>query len=138
VSDSDLRQALLGTWRLISYQAVDVDGTVATPFGDNPQGYLVYTPDGHVLAQAATRAQRVWPPRPDLLDLPLPQRLAEQGLVGYCGTYEVRDSQVIHHREFGLEPSLDGTAQTRAVTLDGDQLILGTPDGSHFTWQRVH
>ena len=41
MSDQDLRQALLGTWRLISCQE-GVDGTLVKPFGDDPQGYLVY------------------------------------------------------------------------------------------------
>ena len=31
ISDSDLRQALLATWRLTSFQ-VDMDGTVAKPY----------------------------------------------------------------------------------------------------------
>jgi len=41
MSDQDLRQALLGTWRLISCQE-GVDGTLVDPFGDDPLGYLVY------------------------------------------------------------------------------------------------
>jgi hypothetical protein len=40
MSDSDLRQALLGTWRLINFQ-LEVDGTLINPMGDNPQGYPV-------------------------------------------------------------------------------------------------
>jgi hypothetical protein len=49
---SDLRQALLGTWRLISFQA-DADGTVVNPHGEDPQDYPVYTPDEHVLIMVA-------------------------------------------------------------------------------------
>jgi hypothetical protein len=60
VSDSDLRQALLGTRRLISHQ-FDVDGMLVKSLGDNPQGYLVYTPDDHVFVQFATRAVRSGP-----------------------------------------------------------------------------
>jgi Lipocalin-like domain len=57
MSDSDLRQALLGMWRLVTYEAI-VDGAVAKPFGDSPHGYLVYTPDGRVFVQAASRERR--------------------------------------------------------------------------------
>jgi hypothetical protein len=137
MSDSDLRQALIGTWRVIGFQ-VDVDGTVVKPLGDNPRGYLVYTPDGHVLVQIATRAQRIWPPTPDLPKLPLPKRLAEQGFFIYCGTFEVRDSQVIHHTEFGVNPSLDGAVQPRSVVLDSDRLILRSPGNEQAEWQRVN
>jgi hypothetical protein len=34
VSDSDLRQALLGTWRLVSAED-DEDGKVFKPYGDS-------------------------------------------------------------------------------------------------------
>jgi hypothetical protein len=132
-----LRQALLGTWRLISYQ-IDADGALLKPFGDNPHGYLVYTPDGHMLVQGATRAQRTWPPRLEVLNLPQHQRLAEQGIIAYCGTFDVRDGQVFHHRELGLLPSVAGTVEPRSVLLDGDRLILGTPRGEHVEWERVH
>src|SRR5579871_3790666 len=57
LSDSDLRQELIGTWRLISFH-LDVDGTLTVPLGDAPQGYLVYTPDGHVFVQTAARDRR--------------------------------------------------------------------------------
>jgi hypothetical protein len=59
VSDSDLRQALPSTWRLINVE-FHLDGAIVEPLGDNPQGYLVYTPDNHVFVQFATRADREW------------------------------------------------------------------------------
>jgi hypothetical protein len=108
------------------------------PFGDDPRGYLVYTPDDHVFAQLTTRAQREWP-RPEVLKLPGPQLLAVTGFVAYCGTFEVHDGQVLHHREFGVFPSMSGTVEPRSVeALDGDRLILGTPRGGCVEWERVH
>jgi hypothetical protein len=136
VSDSDLRQALLGTWRLVSFQ-VDRDGAVVKPLGDDPQGYLVYTPDGHMFVQFATRAQRTWPLRPEMLELPPPQPMVEMGFFAYCGTFEVHDDQVIHQREFGVFPRVSGDV-TRSVALDGDRLILSSPSNEQAEWQRVH
>ena len=52
MSDQNLRKALLGAWRLISCQQ-DMDGTSVKPFGDNPQGYLVYMPGGHGVGLSA-------------------------------------------------------------------------------------
>jgi hypothetical protein len=66
MSDSDLRQALLGSWRPISVQQDGV-GTVVKPFGDNTQGYLVNTPD-HVSIQLAARE------RPDFVRAARPER----------------------------------------------------------------
>jgi hypothetical protein len=136
MSDSDLRQALLGTWRLISYQ-VDVDGTLVDAFGDNPQGYLVYTPDGHMLAQWGTRGERSWPPGPKVLESPQPLR--DLGFGAYCGTFELRSGQVVHNREFGILPSMSGSIEPRSMKLDGDRLILGSSSrGAVVEWQRIH
>jgi hypothetical protein len=99
MSDSDLRQALLGTWRLIGLKA-DVDGVVK-PLGDNPQGYLVYSTDGHVFIQFASRGLRSWPGS-NVFDLPWGPRLSALGFDAYCGTFEARDGQVVHHIEFGV------------------------------------
>jgi hypothetical protein len=133
MSDADLREALLGTWRLIRH-----------PFwGENPQGYLAYTPDGYVFVQTATRERReLFGPSahgPVLLDTT--EASTALGFTGYCGTFEVRDGQVIHRMEFNyLRPSLNGSVEPRSVTLDGDRLVLGTPryGGAELEWQRVH
>jgi hypothetical protein len=129
-SDSDLRQALLGTWRLISFQVV-VDGTSVNQFGDNPRGYLVYTPDGHVFVQYAARdrTQLLGQSARGPVLLEAMQANATLGFAGYCGTFEVRDGKVVHRREFGLIPSLDGRVEVRPIALDGDRLILRTPRG---------
>jgi hypothetical protein len=134
--DSDLRQALLGTWRLVNFQA-DVDSKTVKPWGDNPQDYLVYTPDEHVFVQFATRAQRGWP-GPEVLDLPGLQAASALGFVAYCGTFEVRDGQVVHHVEFGILPRLSGLVEPRSVGLAGNRLILATQHGLSLEWQRVH
>ena len=136
MSDADLRQALLGIWRLVSWQ-FSVDGTFK-PLGDDPQGYRVYTPDGHMFLQVATRAQSEWP-GPEVLELPRPQLVAATGFIAYCGTFELHDGQVIHQREFGLFPYMTGNVEPRSVVaLDGDRLILGGPQGGRIEWQRVH
>jgi hypothetical protein len=59
-------------------------------------------------------------------------------LAGYCGTFDVRDGQTIHHVEFHVAPSQNGRGEARTVTLDGVRLILRTPaasnsSGSEFT-----
>jgi hypothetical protein len=118
----------------------DADGTVTKPFGVNPQGYLVYTPDGHVFVNFAARE------RPELFGpsaggpalLQTTEANTPLGYGGYCGTFEVRDGAVIHHVEFHIVPRHNGREEARSVALDGDRLILGTPRGQQLEWQRVH
>jgi hypothetical protein len=135
VFDSDLRQALLGTGQLISYQIV-VDGALTSVPGDDPQGYLVYTPNEHVFVQMATRAER-GRVGPEILQLRGPQAVRALGFGAYCGRFEVRDGQVIHHGESGSFPRISGTVEPRSVSLDGDRLILSTPVGVQLEWQRI-
>jgi hypothetical protein len=123
VSDSDLRQALIGTWRLISLQET-VDGAVVKPLGDNPQGYLVYTTDDHVFVQFATRFEVHWP-GPEVLELPGSPVRNAIGWGGYCGTFEVRDSQLVHHMEFGFLQRQSGRIETRSAALEGDPVDPG-------------
>jgi hypothetical protein len=59
------------------------------------------------------------------------------GIGGYCGTFEVRDGQVVDHTEFHVIPNLSGRVEAHSVVLDGDRLILSTPHGQHTEWQRV-
>jgi hypothetical protein len=141
MSDSDLRQALLGTWRLVSFQS-EVQGTLVKPFGDEPLGYLVYTADGHVFVILADRERpelfRSAAGRgPVLLDTAQPN--TPFGFIGHCGTFEVRDGQAIHHYEVSFRPSVDGGAEVRSVEISDDRLILGDPGhGSRLEWRRVH
>jgi hypothetical protein len=118
--------------------------------GDNLQGYLVYTPDEHVFVQFATRAERSWP-GPEVLEMSRGRAAAALGFWAYCGTFEIRDGQVVHHMEFGILPSLSGRIDPRSVVVDGDRLTLGAPlvgadlgylkiggSEAQFEWLRVH
>ena len=127
---------LLGTWRLHA----TVDGTVVQPHGDNPQGYLVYTHDGHVLVQFAVRERR------ELFKLTRSgcrccektiEPDTELGYGDYCGTFEVHDDKIVHHVEFSVMPSLTGVSVQRSIVLNSDRLILATPRGLQAEWQRV-
>jgi hypothetical protein len=137
--DSELREALLGTWRLVSVQD-DADGTIVKPFGDDPVGYLIYTSDDHVVVQYAARERgelfRQSAHGPVLLETA--EASSPLGFRCYCGTFEVRDGQVIHHTEFDLLPRLNHRVEARSALLDGDRLTVGTPGGRQLEWQRVH
>jgi Lipocalin-like domain len=137
MSDSELRQALLGTWRLVSFQ-VERDGAVAKSMGDNPPGYLAYTPEGyvHVNFVARERAELFGPSAdrgPVLLETT--EANTPLGVVGYSGTFEVRDGQVVHHAQFHVKPRLNGRVDPLLPVLDGDLLTLR---GQRLEWQRVN
>ena len=51
-------QVLVGTWRLLAWEAQATDGTVSDPFGERAVGYLVFIADGRMLAQVMPSNRR--------------------------------------------------------------------------------
>lgn len=133
---------ITGTWLLETWRRHETDGTVSYPFGETPQGMLIYTPDGHMAVQMV-EAER---PRLDT-DNPIGGTLQERAdayssCLAYFGRYELDGTSVIHRLDGSLFENWAGTAQVRPATLDGDQLILHVvdPQTGHVTneiaWRR--
>ena len=118
---------LHGTWRLREWRRVAPDGGVSHPLGEDPEGLLVYAPDGRMIVQMMA-ADRPALDSPDPLqgDTEVRAQLYSTCLA-YFGTYEVRDDSVVHHVEASLYPGWSGAEQVRPYELSGDQLVLRTP-----------
>ena len=135
----------VGTWRLVSTTQRLADGSQrANPkFGPNGQGYLMYT--GTHMCAVLVRPDR---PQWGSEQTPSEQevRSAIDGLVAYCGAYEVDSKQglVIHHVEVDRVPNAVGTLRKRHFMFSGNRLILRLPDPlpegvveSSLTWERI-
>jgi hypothetical protein len=116
---------LVGTWRLRTWTSEGEDG-VQNPMGERPEGVLVYTTDGTMIA-AMGRADRPPIDGTDMHGGPVDQRLdAWSTFIAYYGTFRVDGEDVVHDVSMSLYPNWVGTSQRRHVTLseDGDGLIL--------------
>jgi hypothetical protein len=124
MNDRPARHALVGTWRLVSWENRSVDGQITHPMGPNPLGYLVYTSGGHfsvTIARAGRPAFRMG----DLLGGTIEDKArAAESFVAYAGRYTFQGDRVVHHVELSLFPNWVGTSQERAAELSGDRLIL--------------
>jgi hypothetical protein len=117
---------LVGTWRLLAWRRT-VDGAVSYPLGENAEGVLIYTPDGR-MAVTLTAASRPALPENDPLGGPVEDRAAAySGCLAYIGTYELRETEVVHRIELSLYPPWAGAEQVRPFTYTGDELVLHTP-----------
>ncbi|MGV9349960.1 lipocalin-like domain-containing protein [Streptomyces spiralis] len=148
MTPAELHAALVGTWRLVSYEAKSVDdGALVRPFGERPLGLILYSADGYMSAQI-TRPDR--PSfREERLEDGRPEELAEaaRNYPAYAGPFHVRDSDtVVHEVALSLFPNWMGTAQMRVAKLDGKvlQLALASPvriwgklRTGVLTWERV-
>lgn len=132
----------VGTWKLVSWEVTQPDGTVHHLYGKDVVGYLIYTADGYMSAEIMDPDRRQSDPDFRLeaagaQSLPDPDRArAYSTYLSYCGTYTVEEHTVTHHVKAGLIPSWTGSDQPRPFTFDRGRLIIGA--GRHkLTWERA-
>ncbi len=118
---------LIGTWRLVSFDVRDEGGRVSYPFGRDAVGFITYTADGHMAVQFG-RADRARLATGDWVGgTPTEIATAARDCFAYCGTYELRDGEVVHRVELSLMPNWIGGEQVRLVAFGGDTVTLATP-----------
>jgi hypothetical protein len=120
------QQSLVGTWRLVSFHVQDEDGGISYPFGRDAAGYITYTTDGHMAVQFG-RANRAGLAGGWIGATPDEIAAAARDYFAYCGTYDVRDGEVVHRIALSLMPNWIGGEQVRLVTFDSDRVTLATP-----------
>jgi hypothetical protein len=119
--------SLVGTWRLVSFEAQDAEGAISYPFGREADGFITYTNDGRMAVHfgAADRARLAdgdWVAGADA-----EIAAAARVYFAYCGTYEVHGDTVVHRIESSLMPNWVGGEQTRHVARNGGTITLTTP-----------
>ena len=125
-TSTSLRSQLIGTWRLVSATQRLADGTVRPDpqTGPKGKGYLVYTETGHVSVVVGNPERTQWASAQAPTEKEL--RNAFDGLVAYCGTFEVNEAKryVVHHIEVDRVPNATGTDRKRFCSLSGNRLTL--------------
>ena len=119
---AEVRNRLIGSWRLVSYVTDEGGGRRTRPYGD-AVGRLSYDDRGNMAGQVM---------RPERAAVQLGPGAAQQfravymGYVAYFGSYEVAADgrSVTHHVEGALNPEWVGGDQVRALRFDGDRLVL--------------
>ena len=140
-----LRDRLIGTWHLISYEARQTGGTTIYPMGESLEGRLTYTEGGDVSVHIMSAG------RPNLASGDISQGTTEEsaaaarGYFGYCGTFEIDEERgsLTHVVALSLMPNWIGERQVRSVDLAGDRLELSGPPTriagairtAHLTWR---
>ena len=122
--ENGLRERLIGTWKLVSARRKEIaSGREDSFFGDEPSGYINYSPDGRMIA-LLVRGDR---PRPQAETASAGEaETLFRSVVSYAGTYSVNGNEVTHHVDISWNELWTGTDQTRLVTFDGDYVRLST------------
>jgi hypothetical protein len=120
-------KTIVGSWKLVSTAAATADGKpLASPMGEHPSGFLLYTADGRMSLLITHEG------RPklsgDRLDSPVEERAkAFSTMVAYAGSYRMEGNRLVHQVEAASSQNWVGTELPRIVTFDGNRIKLEAP-----------
>ena len=124
-----LKEQLVGTWALVSWQLTKADGSTFQQFGANPKGIAFFDAGGRYII-AVMRSDRAKYAIDNYAQITRAtaeeNRATAQGTITYFGTYSVNEpGRVIDvHVEASSFPNWNGTDQKRLFALSGDRLKL--------------
>jgi len=123
--DAELRQKIVGTWKLVSVAYEDQATRERTNvYGEHPKGIQIATPDGRWLALMTAENRPV--PKSDA-----DRAQALQTMIAYTGRYRVENGQVITKVEAAWNEAWVGGEQVRNIRFDGDKLSIKSPPMPH-------
>ncbi len=139
------QQAIIGGWRLVSFENYDGEGRVRLPYGPVPVGYILYTGEGRMSATIMRGDRTPIAGEPGRGARTAEKACAFEEYLSYAGRYTFLGDRVIHHVEVALWPGWVGTDLLRLAEFNGDRLILRTASSDDdtrsrttiITWQRV-
>ena len=117
----DAAKQLVGSWKLTSWTIQVIDGEATQPFGPNPKGRAVFTPDGFSAFMIA-RPDR----KPATSDAESAALL--KSLMVYTGKFTVDGDKLTTNVDLSWNEILTGTAQVRFFKLEGDKLFVRTAE----------
>ena len=123
-----LREQLVGAWRLVSYEIRPRDGSAVTyPLGRDARGWILYTRDGYMSAQLMAAGRPPYASGDLHRGTESECTAAARGYIAYSGPFHLDDDGTLtHEMDVSLFPNWIGNVQQRVFRLDGDRLQLGT------------
>jgi len=112
---------LTGTWKLVSWLTRFDGGDTVEPFGPNPKGRLVLTPDSHwiiILTGANRKPANNIEEKAALLD----------SLLAYSGKYTVEGDKITTHVDMSWNEINANQNLTRFFRIEGSKLTIRTPE----------
>jgi len=139
-----LKEQLVGTWTLLSWEQQRGGGTKLERYGTSPKGIAFFDAGGRYIItvmrsdRAKYASNALWQGTPD------ENKETADGTITYFGTYSTSDadSSISIHVEGSSFPNWNGTDQKRFVMIIGEQLTLTVrPPGGDVVdviWKRAN
>jgi hypothetical protein len=138
-----LMNQFIGTWELIKCIAIHQDGKITFPYGENPNGQILYDTNGNMMVEIMNREIEKF--NNENLFQGTPEEIipAYNGFLAYYGTYQILadTNLIIHNIEACSFPNWVGQNQQRRFEFQDNKLILKTPQNSsvqfELTWEKL-
>ena len=117
----DAAKQLAGSWKLNSWTIQIIGGEFTEPFGPNPKGRAVFTPDEHV-AFVIVAPNR----KPAANDGESAALL--KTLLAYTGKFTIEGDKFTTKVDISWNELLTGTEQVRFFKLESDKLTIRTAE----------
>lgn len=134
---------LLGTWVCHRWTIRYEDGRMTQPFGERPQGFILYTADGFMSATIAAAERKPFRAKNPRDASAAERSTAFDSYFSYAGRWRLSRGRVEHRVTLALNPGMVGSSQWREVLLEGRRLTLAaderTPRGlrrHEIEWRR--
>jgi len=122
-----MKDALVGSWRLLISDIVNPDNTQTPQYGPNPMGTLMFDANGHyssIVMRSSNRPKFAANDR--LKGTDAENKATMQGMLVHFGTWTVDEptKTLMLHIEGSSYPNWEGTTQKRMITslTPGDEL----------------
>ncbi len=139
-----LKEQLVGSWTLLSWEQQSGDGTKAAYYGTSPNGMAFFDAGGRYIITVMRTDRAKYGSNALRQGTPEENKETAEGTITYFGTYSVNeaDSSIAIHVEGSSFPNWNGTNQKRFVAISGDQLTLTVrpPSGGvvDVIWKRAN
>jgi hypothetical protein len=119
-SFADDQPSLVGTWQVVSFEAVSpTSGDREPARGEHPSGYTIFISEGRMSVLITNEGRKAPSTDQDRANLFL-------SMVAYSGAYRVEGHKWTTTVDVAANPALLGTEQERSFQLDADRLQEST------------
>jgi hypothetical protein len=134
----NVKKQFVGVWTLVSVENRNADSSITLPYGENPQGMLVFELNGDYAIQIL-KAIRSKVAANDKNKATAEENAAlVQGNNSHFGTYSIDETKhaITFQVEHAFYPNWEGTVQVRSYTLENNLLqyvVTHTTNGGAVT-----
>jgi len=146
-SKKNLQKQLIGTWTLLSVDNIYPDSTRVHPYGDNPQGLLIFDTRGNYAIQILKAVRPKVASGDKNKCTPEENAVLVQGSNSHFGKYKVDEASktITFNIEHASFPNWEATEQKRSYTYTGNEIkyvVTHTTQGgqsivAEVAWRRL-